>query len=157
MQLHDRYQVRVPRLWSIKVFYTLFINLFFYFGNYAISAIRLFQLFVLLIAIFFLFKTVDLLTQRKNAYLGLGSICILWIVPEVMCINIYGNVLGLSFAIISIYNFVRYIKDNTVFNWWFNLSCLIFSILFKQNFLIVLIAQILTVLLMLEPGTNRHF
>ena len=139
------------QMFPYQVFYTLIIRCFLCFGNHSILALRVFQLIVLITAIYFLFKTLDLLTDRTNAHLGLGVICILWIVPEIMCLNIYGNALGMSFAVIAIYAFIRYIKQDNICWWWMNLLFVPLCILLKQNFQIVLFAQIITVLFITKP------
>lgn len=145
------------QMFPYQFFYTLIIRGFLCFSSNAIFALRVFQLIVLISAIYFLFRTVDLLTDRVNTYLGLAVICILWLVPEVMCINVYGNVLGMSLAVISIYGFIRYIQHDEICFWWMNLLFLLLSILFKQNFQIVLIAQVITILFMSKPIKTKMF
>ena len=143
LEMYDNYLYLVPYQYGYICFIRLFIILF---NNYALSAIKIFQILITGIANIYLYKITILFTNSniQKEYLLLS---IMWIVPYLASPYIYGFSLGIALSIISLYYFILFNRNSKYIHFSIALLLSMFATIIKMNFSILIIAYIIYILI----------
>ena len=121
----------------------IFYFLSFIFGKNNYQAIQILNALFLLISYFFIFKISEYIFKEGQSKYFTLLFSILFI-PLIFYINfVYGNIFGLSFSLIAVYNALLYFDKRKLLNMFFSLFASLISMMFKSNYSITLIAIII--------------
>lgn len=122
------------------VFYLALFKIIFH--NNAIIAIQVFQLILFSLSNIFLYRITCMLT-KKDCFSIFTYLSIIWIIPILYNLYIYGFSIGLSLSIISIYFLFKFIDLSNRKYFIFSLLLAFMAVFLKPNFLILLVSYLL--------------
>lgn len=143
LSLRDNYLTVYPFQYGIISLWKIIILLF---KDNAVIAYRVLQIIMSGITNIYLYKIMNLFNKDvKNDYAFL-LLTFLWIIPYLMAPYAYAFGIGLALAIISLYYFIKYIRNEKVIDIILSSIFGIFSIYMKMNYAVLLIAYIIYII-----------
>lgn len=139
----NNYLKIVPYQYGFVNVLRLFIAIF---EENSIFAYQVFQIILYGVANVYLFRIKNILSNDKNSNLALLVLNVFWIIPYMISPYVYGFALGFSFAIISLYYFLCFIKTGNYYLLIISLTLVLFSTYIKMNYTIVIIAYVLYII-----------
>ena len=105
------------------------------------------------LTLFLLWRTLRKLFADKRIVVIQMTLLMLFFPYGFYCLMLYGNVIGLGFAVLAVYCMITYLETDAVRMLWGSAVAMIFSIIFKQNDAIILVG--LLMLLILQPARRE--
>ena len=133
-----------PLQLGIVFFLEFLINIFFTSSPLLIQNLNI--LFTI-ISFYILYKITKLIYKNEEINKMLLIIFPSFLVLPMLCVMVYGNIFGFAFSLIAIYLLLLYYKDRKVKYLLIACFSLIFSIILKSNYEIIMIAFIISLIL----------
>ena len=141
-----------PHNLTLVTYFMIFIKLF---GEYwALLAIRITNLILVIVGYYFLYKITDLMFENEKTNQMLIILMYLSTQYVFYSFMVYSNVISYTFGIISLYFFLKYYKADKLKNLFISLLFIVTSAALKNNSLIILIAELIFLIIKMIKKIN---
>lgn len=134
------YMFKYPFQSGIMLYMCAFVLVF---GESASLIMQIVNIFILIVAYYYIAKIVDLLWNRKKAAVATVFAMVVSLPMLFYITFVYGNYIGFMFAVMAMYQELMLFRDERTYRIILTAILISLAIIFKSNFLIIIIAMLL--------------